>query len=160
MWNTPDAAEFTVNLNVVLPAFHERWTGTPMPTNPASAAPICSYRIGLLMEDRRDCWWKVTPESDTETISRQVAEVIRTIGLPALNQAADLEWLLTKLRAEERFSGIVTNQTLAAAILLAYLGQMPEALQTIRQLRQRNKHAGFAKTISTIEARLTSAGER
>jgi len=159
-WNTPDAARFTIDLNVVLPAFHESWTGTPMPKNPASAAPICSYRIGLLMEDGKDRWWEVSANSNIATIGKEVVEAIRDLGLPALNEASNLDWLLEKLRTDERFSGTLTSQPLATVILLHHVGRRREALQTITELRNRNKHSGFAKTIDTIEARLIAAGDQ
>src|SRR5262249_25392749 len=64
MWNTPDSARFTSNLMIALPYFHEKWKGQPFPKNPGSAAPILSQRIGHLMPEKQDYWWKVTPKSN------------------------------------------------------------------------------------------------
>ncbi|HVF40563.1 MAG TPA: DUF4304 domain-containing protein, partial [Gemmatimonadaceae bacterium] len=39
-WNTPEEAEFTVNLRVIWPRWHEIWTGKSLPSNPATGAPV------------------------------------------------------------------------------------------------------------------------
>jgi hypothetical protein len=154
MWNTPEGARFTINLNIVLPAFHEKWTGKPVPKNPSSAAAVCAYRIGLLMPEGKDHWWEVTPDSDTVSISREVADAIKEIGLPFLDKASELEYLLIKLQAEAHFPGIVMNKSLAAAILLSCMNRYEEARETIGALRERNTHAGFGETIERVAARL------
>src|SRR5688500_8264073 len=33
-WNTPTEAQFTINLLVIWPRWHEVWTGKPCPANP------------------------------------------------------------------------------------------------------------------------------
>jgi len=156
-WNSPDSASFTVNLNVVLPFLHEIWTGRPLPKNPASAAPICSQRIGMLLPDRKDTWWTVMPKSDPAEISDEVAQLIRIVGLPFLDQAANTQYLCEQLGADEYFSRCQMSKPLASlayAILLCHLGSRDEAKIDIERTQSANRIAGFSETIAKISARL------
>lgn len=153
-WSDQVRGFFTVNLNVVLPAFHEVWTGTAMPKNPGAAAEICAYRIGDFMEEGRDMWWELVLDSDPVAIGSEVAEAVETCGLPVLEEAGDPEWVLEKLLAEEHFRGYNGNQKLAGAVLLAVLGRKLEAMEVIRVLRAMNRYEGFVKTIDCIEGRI------
>ncbi|WP_309386688.1 DUF4304 domain-containing protein [Cerasicoccus frondis] len=154
MWNSPESARFTVNLMLVLPYFHEIWTSKPFPKNPGSAAPVCRFRIGLLMPERKDYWWEVDLETDAEQVGNEVTELIASIGLPYLEKATNLEWVIQQLLDEEYFHGCVMNQPLAASILLHHLGKEKKAERVIQSLKKKNTHEGFGKTITTIESRI------
>lgn len=154
LWNTPEEAKFTINLNIVSPAFHEKWTGSLLPKNPSSAAAVCSYRIGLLMPEGKDHWWAVTPDTDANSLSSELTAVIRDVGLPFLDKVSDLEYLLDKIQKEPHFPGVVINKSLVAAVLLSVMKKDEEARDTICALRERNTHVGFAKTIERVATRL------
>lgn len=155
-WNSDRSCRFTVNLNKILPFYHEKWTGQSFPENSASAVPICSYRIGLLMPENKDLWWEVRPDSEFTEMAADVVAKIRDYGLPFLAQASDLDWIAKRMLADTYYPGSSANQTLAGAIILAYQGKTEEASEVIDLLRRKNKVAGFAETISTIERRLTN----
>ncbi len=152
--NTPDDARFTVNLNVVLPFYHEKWTGQPLPRNPGNAAAICSRRLGHLLPEGTDRWWTVTPSTDGVSVSREVAELIRSVGLPYLTKASDLQFLCEKLGSDKHFPGMLMSQSLAFAILLCYLGRKDEARHVLDETRRKNRIDGFGKTIDAIQERL------
>ena len=158
--NTPDEAQFTINLNVVLPFYHEKWTGQPLPKNPGSAAAICSRRLGHILPDGTDRWWTVTPSTDCAAVSREVAELICAVGLLYLEKAANLQYLCEKLGSGKHFPGMLMSQPLAFAILLCHLGREKEARRVIAETRRKNRAEGFGKTIDQIQERLGLASNK
>lgn len=153
--NTPALAEFTVNLNVVLPFFHEMWTGRPLPRNPGSAAEICSFRLGQLLPEKTDKWWTVTPSTDCAFLSCEIAEIIRSVGLPLLAKTSDLQYLCEKLSSDKHVPGVLYNQSLTCAILLCYLGRINEARNILNEARRKKHHfSGYYELINVIEERL------
>ena len=152
--NRPDRAEFTVNLNVILPFYHEKWTGQPLPKYPGSAAAICSRRLGHLLPEKTDRWWTVTPSTNCTLVSRELAELVRSFGLPYLEKASDLQFLCEKLGSDKHFPDMLMSQPLAFAILLCHLGREEEARHVIDETRRKNRVDGFGKTIDLIEERL------
>jgi hypothetical protein len=154
MWNTPNAAQFTANLNIVLPFFHEKWTGQPFPSNPASAAPVLSQRIGYLMPEQGDFWWELLPDSDVGRIATEVATVLSERGLPFLDEHANLEVVIEAVGRKDAIRRMVTNPDLGLAILLSYQGKHTKAARVIQELADKNTHEGFAETIRLIARRL------
>lgn len=154
MWNSPESARFTINVMIVLPFLHETWTPNQMPANPASAAPLCSFRIGLLMPERKDHWWEVDPTTNAEAVGAEIVDVLEKHALPVLSQGSDLEWLIGQLLAKKHFEGCMINPALAASILLYYLGRRDEAWQIIEDLKRVTKNEGFGGIVRTIEQRL------
>ena len=159
MWNSPESARFTINVMLVLPFLHEVWTPHPLPANPASAASLCSFRIGLLMPEKKDHWWEVDPTTNAEAVGIELVEALRGYALPALSQASDLEWIVEQLLDKKHFSGCMMNQSLAAAILLVYLDRESEARRIIDELKKDNPGRGFGGTVRTIEQRLKAKGK-
>ena len=154
MWNTPGSARFTINLMIVLPYFHEKWSGQPFPKNPGSAAPILSQRIGFLMPENRDYWWGITPRSNVEEIATHVATALTEGGLPYLDRYADILALIDAAGRKDGMRHIQVSPELCLAILLCYQGQTAEAARVVQELAQENTHEGFAETIRLIARRL------
>lgn len=152
--NSPEEAQFTINLNVVLPFYHEKWTGKPLPKNPGSAAAIFSRRLGHFLPEGTDKWWKVTPSTDCAAVSLEVSELICSVGLPYLEKAANLQYLHDRLGSIEHFPGMLMNQPLAFVILLCHIGREIEARRVIDEIRKNNRAEGFRKTIDLIQERL------
>jgi hypothetical protein len=160
-WNSPLAAQFTVNLNIVQPFFHEVWSGRPFPANPASAVPILSQRIGMLMPGGLDHWWEVTASTEVNLAGTEIAEAIADLGLPFLTDCADVEKLLQEFE-DKQGARIRPRQSLYRAILLASRGDKGAAFQAIKEAAAANKVPVFAETISLIALRLgvSEAAER
>jgi hypothetical protein len=154
MWNTPDSAQFTVNLVVTFPYFHEKWTGQPFPKNPGSAAPVLSQRIGHLMPEGLDYWWKVTPKSDIDRIALHVTKVLSEGGLPFLERHADIQVLVETAERKDAMRRMAMNPELCLAILLSFQDKPSEAARVVQELAKKNTHEGFADTIRLIARRL------
>jgi hypothetical protein len=158
MWNTPDSARFTVNLNIALSYFHEKCMGEPFPKNPGSAAPVLSQRIGYLMPEQRDFWWEVTPKSDVDGIASHLTKALSEGGLPFLDRHANIQALTEAAeQAVERKGAMhpmTMNPELGLAILLSFQGKAAEAARVLQDLAKNNTHAGFAETIAEIAERL------
>ncbi len=154
MWNMPDSARFTINLNVALPFFHEAFMGQPFPGNPASAVPIVGKRIGHLMPVRRDYWWELTPSSDVAQIASDVNQALSLYGIPFLDAEADVGKQIARLEAGQGLLGVPSSRQLSHAILLCYRGDHPRAAAVLRKLATENTHPGFGETIERIAGRL------
>ena len=144
---------------VVLPFLHETWTSNPMPENPASAAPLCSFRIGGLTPERKDHWWEVDAETNAETIGVEIVDMLGKYAFPALSKATDLEWVVEQLLAKKHFAGCLMNQKLAVAMLLVYMDRESEGRRIIDELKKDNPGHGFGGTVRTIEQRLKAKGK-
>jgi Domain of unknown function (DUF4304) len=153
MWNSPASARFTVNLNIVLPFFHEKWTGQPFPKNPASAAPVASQRIGQLMPEKLDHWWEVASGYGIDGIASQLSSALSDFGLPFLDRYSNLDLLVQEVQ-DKSATYRVGNPDLCLAILLSYRGEVSKAVRVLEALQQRTSHEGFAATIRTIAHRL------
>jgi len=154
-WNSPDCAEFTVDLSVVLPFFHEMWTGRTFPRNPGSAAPMVQERIGTLMPTGRDHWWEVRAEVNVSAVAEEVRESLEKYGLPYLDSNASTVALMERLESGLALPGVLPpHPLLCRAILLTYYGCLQEAGEAIRSLAQSNTHEGFGQTIIAIAGRL------
>jgi hypothetical protein len=154
MWNTPDSAQFTVNLIITWPYFHEKWAGQPFPKNPGSGTPFLSQRIGHLIPEKQDFWWEVTPKSDIDRIASDVTRALSEVGLPFLDRHADLQVLTEAAARKEARRGTVLSPELSLAILLVFQGKPADAARLVRELAAKNKLEGFADTIRLIARRL------
>ena len=74
-WGTAAAGQFTINLYVSSPVMYEEWFGKPFPANPASAQFPVNERIGWLLPDLCDYWWKVDEKTDIPALAVEVAEM-------------------------------------------------------------------------------------
>jgi hypothetical protein len=154
MWNTPESAEFTINLKIGWAYFHEIWAGTPFPKNPGSAEPILSQRIGRLMPGKRDHWWEITPKSDVDRVAPQVTKAVTELGLPFLDRHADFQMLASVAKRRNAIPPMVVNPELFLAILLSSQGKRAEAARVVQSLAKTNKLESFAETIRLIARRL------
>lgn len=155
MWNTPDSARFTINLMIVLPYFHEKWTGQTFPKNPASAAPVLSQRIGHLIPENRDYWWEVTPETNVERVASHVKDALSDQGLPFLDRHADVQVLIEAAERNDTMSRMaMMNPELRLAVLLSFQDKASEAAKIVEDLAKQNTHEGYAETLRRIAQRL------
>lgn len=158
MLNTPDSAQFAINLNIVLPYFHEIWTNKPFPSNPASGTSILGQRLGMVMPDRSDHWWRIAPDSDIVFLAHEVASQLKTYGLPFLDRLANVDYMLAILKSGRTQdivgSGILLAAPVVRSILLASIGQRAEAKRILTECRQSQPHVPLAQTAILIEHRL------
>ena len=158
MWNTPDSARFTINLNIVLPFFHEKWTGKPFPKNPGSAAPIITQRIGLLMAGKTDHWWEISPESDVPSVARDVSTALSTHGLPFLDQHTSLDLLLREAGKKTAASRFGTNPDLCAAIHPLLSGQPRESRTSHARPGDEKQARGFRRDNTDDRGKVKALG--
>src|SRR5262249_51869663 len=154
MWNTPDSGSFTVNLNIVLPYFHEKWTGRAFARNPGSAQPVITKRIGHLTPERCDRWWEVTPKSNVDRVAAHVARAVSQRGLPFLDEHASVGALTQAVQHKDAMRTMLMSPELGLAILLRFQGKLSRATRVVQELARRNKYESFANTIRLIAGRL------
>ncbi|HET6387555.1 MAG TPA: tetratricopeptide repeat protein [Armatimonadota bacterium] len=87
------AGQVTVNLGVHSRALAERLDWNP-PVNSVGDAPW-NARIGELMPQKRDIWWKFASRQDAARVSNEIVESLLRYGLPAMDAVSSLEQLIS-----------------------------------------------------------------
>lgn len=150
-WNTPETAQFTLNLGITIRGFHEAYSPKPFPSNPASAVLVTSIRIGLLRSNR-DQWWEIGPESDLDVVAQDVAAAVRDHALPCLGEMGGLAELRTALRGPAPGVEAVHRQCLAW--LLVQAGEREEASDVLSDLVRGSRIPGFVACVEAFASRL------
>jgi Domain of unknown function (DUF4304) len=124
-WNAPDSASFTVNLWSYLPTIALAKGEEPI------AEPLkqkyrahCGIRIGHLLPEAGDFWWRIESAVDVPKIAADLASSIEKYAIPYLDR-------ITTLSGVAELSGhipaIGNSPTEPKAIALRLLGRQQEA---------------------------------
>jgi hypothetical protein len=157
-WSTAPLGEFTVNLSVTADSLYRYWTGHPLPSNPATATFPINQRIGSLMPERLDRWWKVNTHTDIDALCREVSDALVTYGLPFFDTFPSLESILEGLRKGSSFPGMMGYQgpaTLIHAMLAKDSGHEDEAERKICQALEDAGTSLFRETVLLVAHRLS-----
>jgi hypothetical protein len=155
--NKPDKAEFTVNLGITTPFYHEIWSGNEMPKNPGSAASFIHRRIGHLLDTLTDKWWTVRLDMDPIPIGREITSLLQDFGLPFLNKYNDIEGIIDALQTISKPPLTFYNPKMTSAILYGSIGDWNTAHTILCKLKKSNKLETFDETIDLIIDRLEKA---
>jgi hypothetical protein len=155
-WQEKEArSEFTVNLRVGLPFFHEILSGKAFPADPGLAAVPLDQRIGFILPNwQRDVWWTVYPSTDTASLGREVGHALQAFGLPFLNRYAHVDALLERSEQEKPVFGIIFDKAVVQAILLSYKGLSEEAARVLGERKKTAQPGSFLDLLERIEKRL------
>ncbi len=152
--NRPEQAQFTVNVDITVPFFHETWTSQPMPRNPGSAAVVIQRRLGQLTPKNIAHWWTVTPDTDPEPIAVEIEQLLIDHGLPFLDEFRTIEQLIEKVNTESKPPYTLYDRGVVTSILLKSLGREDESRERLEGVRATTKSKLFVETIDTIQQRL------
>ena len=90
-YNDARAMQFTINVSVTPKKAwadarigQEHWMPERPSPNTRYAAPWWGARIGLLLPQREDKWWILSPESESAKVAAEVVNAIRDVALPAM----------------------------------------------------------------------------
>ena len=153
-YNDPTSAKFTINVNVVFPYFHEKWTNTPLPKNPSKAAAVISRRVGHLMNDNGDSWWEVSSETNAQELGMDIRKILSSSALPFLLEIDSVNKVLELVRNGEKPAFSMYNPDIITAIMHKYNGNKDLARKVLGELRAKNKVKNFTKTIELISEHL------
>jgi len=164
--NTPQEADFFVNLNITLPFFHEIWTGGKFPKNPGSAANLVQVRLNMVLPDSaKGIYYRLTPETAPEPITEEISQFLIQYGLPYLDDRACVEWMLKAVEGKTKGSqtaplGIPYPPIVVNAILQAYQGRMSEAEEGLVLAKQTEKKPwqGYDMILLRLQNAQQSAG--
>jgi hypothetical protein len=148
-WNSAENGEFTINLVVTSPVLYTYWTGGPFPKNPASATwPIC-VRIGLLLPNKRDLWWKVNQETSTNKIAMEILDYIKTVGLPFLNSYQSIDDIGNNMLPDSELPNLLLK-----ALICKLKDNESESLTFLQSALSQSKGKPFEETVKIITERL------
>jgi len=127
-WNTKVSGKFTLNIGVHFSKIASLLYGKdPMPANPKESRCIIRARVGMLMPGRRDHWWTVTPETNVEQTSEDVAAACADHVLPWLERFATISGTNWKI------GGFILQHTWAEAAANLVLGDRAKATQCVAE---------------------------
>lgn len=129
--NTPDKADFTINIQVTFTGYHEMAYGQSAPKNPAATLPMWDRRIADLMSERCDRWWRVTGETEPSIPGAEVAEAIERFGLPYLDQYDGFEAIVARLDRDLEADPPPWEPVRDCAILAWHLNDRSRAMELI-----------------------------
>jgi hypothetical protein len=154
-WGWATSGQFTVNLIVTNQLVYERWTGRPLPKNPAAAMFPVRQRIGHLMPAGHDHWWRVDEEADVTQVVAEVSEALLQYGLPFFDAYPDTAAMLDRVRVDATLPGLTTSHAkLVHAILAWSLGSLDEAREVFRAELRKAQGSPFYMTVERLAARL------
>lgn len=144
---------FTVNLVVTAESLYRHWSGRALPKNPATALFPINERIGLLMPQQEDHWWRA--DADVESLCLEVSHALVTWGLPFFDQFASLDVLLDRLRTGASVRGMPSGHVkLVHAMLASDKGHASEAEQQICQALEEAGASSYRETVQRVASRL------
>ena len=107
-WNNENEFQFTLNFGIYVPDLMEIFLNLNEPPKISIEHCSISCRIGMLMNNKKDKWWKLT-NNDTLSGSQkaiEIIEMIETFGIPFLSRFKDqvtvAEFLSSKRKIEEK----------------------------------------------------------
>ena len=153
-FNDPSSAKFTINVDVVFPYFHEKWTNTPLPKNLCKAAKLVSRRIGHLMPAGCDYWWEVHPDLNAQKLGSEIQNVLSTYALPFFQEIDNINKALELVESGAKPPYSMYNPDIIAAIIHSYQGNIDLVRSVLDDLLAKNKVKNFTKTIELISERL------
>ena len=125
--NDSTASKFTINLGVYWPSVNEVLVGIGQTFPPKEYECTLRQRIGPLFDNGRDFWWVLTPDSNIESVGKEVIQKLHTFALPWLLQATSLEQAIGLAQPRE-------------AIVLHFLkGEKIQAVRLIEEQILKNK---------------------
>ena len=136
-WNTPQSAEFYVNIDVEWSACHRLWTGSANSSNPAHAP--CFLRSRLQTAGGDQSW---NAFQDVEVLSGQLLHALDEYAETFWRSHSDLADVLRRIEAGERLT-LGTPTWLVQAALLEHFDRRAEALATIDSAASRGRPIGF-----------------
>ena len=153
-WGTSAEGKFTVNLIVTSPVLYTEWMGRPFPANPASALFPVQMRIGSLMPERCDYWWRVDSESDVSSLAMQVANEIEHYAIQFFTSYESNEAFLVQLR-QGICPGCTAPQAAVVHALVANdLGYKAEAVEACKAALSQSKVPGFSERVVSLAKKL------
>ena len=115
-WNTTELGKFTLNIGVHFTSVAALLYGKdPMPANPKESRCLLTARVGLLMPDQKDHWWSVTSETNSDSVSEELATVCSSYVLPWLKPfktLVEMDWEAGRGMIQHRFAEAAANLVL------------------------------------------------
>ena len=137
-WNEKSEGEFTVNLGVYFPEIAHITEAIPFKGMPKEYNCTVNKRIGHLLENGCDHWWKISPSANLNHLAEDLTQKVKKYGLPWLEKMADLNILKEELKNNNRAfvaSGVAlllnSKQDALNYLQLAYK-QQPLASENIK----------------------------
>ena len=109
-WNDEVEAQFTLNCGVYVPDVLSTYANMAEPTRLKIEHCCCSARIGMLIPEKRDLWWKLRendPATSNNEIGQDLQRKLKDFVIPFLSKvdqrARVADFLSSDLDAEYRY---------------------------------------------------------
>lgn len=102
-WNSAREANFTINLGVFIPELHTVSESYPVKGNLKELDCGIRSRIGTLLPLRKDKWWTVGMEDDSNRLFDEVCADLVSVGLPWLENLKDFLVVAEELKSQKQW---------------------------------------------------------
>lgn len=153
-YSAEDEKSFTVNLAIASKSILEYYGDRTNAPPPSYACHWGEIRIGSLMPEAKDKWWRLSGEASYASIEGEVSEVLSDLAIPLIKRHVTEKGLLELW--ECNLPGSFEYPTLKyKSILLAQqhrFEELPEILQRIREIcRGSSAGAGAEEHIAKLK---------
>ena len=132
-WNEGNTGSFTVNLGVFFPEVATLSEARPLRGPPKEYHCTVRQRLGLLMHDGKDIWWRIDSTTVSEVLARKVGTAWSVFARPWLERVSDLSGAHAELVSQK--------MCFRAAMISLLLRRPSEASELLREAERRRPHA-------------------
>ena len=101
-WNDANEAKFAINLGLYWPSIHKAIKREAGDYPPKTWECTVQQRLGPLFSEGKDFWWKVTEDTDLDTIGDEICNKLSRSGYEWLREGHDLEKTLLYAQSQSR----------------------------------------------------------
>lgn len=124
-WNEGKEGQFTVNVGVYYPEIAKVTDALPVNGMPKEYDCTIRERIGLLSQENKDTWWEINSSSNDAEVSENVANQVKELCLPWLENMSNLDEVKSYIAKN--------NRAFVAAGIALFQGNRVEASAYIEQ---------------------------
>lgn len=138
-WNSSTGAQFTLNFGLFIESLHDALESLPPKGELKEYDCTVRTRIGELLPEKRDTWWKVSSGMNAQELADEVFEQIEQVGLPWFERLSSLPTVGAEFESGNNFFG---------AAIAYHLGGEPALAETALAMALARSHP-FARSKKT-----------
>ncbi len=161
-WNDQEEAHFTVNCGVYVPGVLSIYANMSEPSTPKIEHCSFSVRIGMLIPEKKDLWWRLAVndfESTDSEIAQDLRSKIENVILPFLGKFKSVMDVAAFLSSDlgdkyAQVAPVTTAQRLAySAIIYSKVGNSTKAKKILNMAIESAKKSPIENIISGLKLR-------
>lgn len=108
---------FTINIGIVSSLLRRFVDQNPSTDKPPTGYYHWSTRIGALMPDKKDFWWKLNDSDDVDNLIIDVATVVKELAIPAVDHQITDEGLIKTFMSKSPGTSLINKYIYLTTLL-------------------------------------------